>query len=154
MSPEPIRFVRSRGRPLRLCVVSLAFCVLGVGLVASGTPTGWLSLAAAPFALFFGFQAVRPPRLDPAAAGFPASGALARPQRLEHRDCGEFRVFRSPGGRGSEAVAVEWAHRPAGWAADVNRRRYGFSETLVNTFGAPTQEIVDELNARRTAAKG
>lgn len=153
MSAPPLVFVRPRSRPLRLFVVALAFCVLGGALVATGAQTGWLSLVAAPFALFFGFQLLRPSRLELDADGFDSTGGFGRRQRFEYGHCGEFQAFRLPGGRGSEAIAFDWALRPADWAAESTRRRYGFSETLVNTFGAPTQEIVDELNARRSALR-
>ena len=153
MSAGATVFVRSRERSLRLCLVALAFCVLGVALVSTGAQTGWLSLVAAPFALFFGFQLLRPPRLDVDDEGFSASGGFGRRQRFEYGHCGEFQVFRVPGGRGSEAIAFDWGLRPGGWAADSTRRRYGFSETLMNTFGSPAQEIVDELNTRRAAAR-
>ena len=153
MSEGDITFVRSRRRPLRLFLVSVAFCAFGVVLMSRGESAAWLSLAAAPFALFFGFQLLRPPRLDVDDAGFSAAGGFGRRQRFEYGHCGEFQVFRIPGGRGSEAVAFDWGLRPAGFVTDLNRGRYGFSETLVNTFGAPTQDIVDELNARRDASR-
>ena len=146
-------FVRSRDRPLRLFVVALAFCVLGGALVGTGAQTGWLSLVAAPFALLFGFQLLRPARLVVDDDGFSASGGLGRRKRFEYGHCGEFQVFRMPGGRGSEAIAFDWGLRPSDWAADSTRRRYGFSETLVNTYGSPTRDIVDELNERRDAAR-
>lgn len=149
---ETIRVLRRK--PLKLLALGCGFTAVGIWMIVDGAMLGWIVLVFAlgiPVAIR---QLLLPGWVRIGHEAFDVCQVSGKVRRYEFDRCSEFFVWKVPTARRAQTVGFDYRYEPGceRRATDVNKRSFGFSETIADTYELKPSELAERLNRARERA--